>query len=182
MNKARPNKAQLGLACFAALTLLGWAQAWAGDDGPDATVRRAYAATKRELANLDRAEPPWRPPYRDKLMSKRLAGLFARDDQFVEESGDEGNLGSDPFISGQAGGVGKLKVTIGSRQGDKAIVFADFRSLGERIRVEFSMVRQDGRWVIDDIVDTMDKQRVSVADQLSQPYDCGSFMNKPCKR
>jgi hypothetical protein len=115
-------------------------------------------------------EPPWRPPNRDKLMSKRLAWLFARDDQFMKESGDEGNLGSDPFISGQDGGVEDLKVTVGSQEGDKATVFADFRSLREQVRVEFAMVRENGRWVIDDITNTVDKHSFKVGDLLSQPY------------
>lgn len=173
---------QFAVACLAALSLLGGTHAWAAGDGPDATVRRAYAVTMRELASQGKVEPPWRPPNRDKLMSRRLAGLFARDDQFMQESGDEGNLGSDPFMSGQDGGVKGLKVTVGSQNGDKATVFADFRSLGDQVRVEFAMVRENGRWVIDDITDTMDKQRVKVGDLLSQPYDCGSFMKKPCKR
>jgi len=171
-----------GLAALAALSLFGSACAWAAGDGPDATVRRAYAVTIRELASQGKAEPPWRPPHRDQLMSKRLAGLFARDDQFMEESGDVGHIDSDPFISGQDGGVKNLKVTIGSQQGDKATVFADFRSLGEPVRVGFAMVRENGRWVIDDITNTVDKQPFRVSDLLSQSYDCGSFMKKPCKR
>ena len=32
-----------------------------------------------------------------------------------------------------------------------------------------------------DITDTVDKKPYRVGDLLSQPYDCGSFMNKPCK-
>ncbi len=176
------SKVGHGLAALAALSLFGSACAWAAGDGPDATVRRAYAVTIRELASHGKAEPPWRPPYRDELMSKRLAGLFARDDQYMEESGDEGNIDSDPFIGGQDGDVKNLKVTIGSQEGDKATVFADFRSLGKSVRVGFAMVRENGPWVIDDITNTVDKQSFRVGDLLSQPYDCGSFMNKPCKR
>jgi len=176
------SKTRRGLAALAALSLFGSVWALAAGDGPDATVRRAYAVTMRELASEGKVEPPWRPPNRDKLMSKRLAGLFARDDQFMEESGDEGNLGSDPFISGQDGGVENLRVNIGSQRGDKATVFADFRSLGKPVRVEFAMMRENGRWVIDDITNTVDKKPFKVSDFLSQPYACGSFMKKPCKR
>jgi len=175
------SKVERGLAVLAALSLFGWAYAWAAADGPDATVRRAYAVTMRELASQGKVEPPWRPPNRDKLMSKRLARLFARDDQFMKESGDEGNLGSDPFISGQDGGVEDLNVTVGSQEGDKATVFADFRSLSEQVRVEFAMVRENERWVIDDITNTVDQHSFKVGDLLSQPYACGSFMKKPCK-
>jgi hypothetical protein len=100
----------------------------------------------------------------------------------MEESGDEGNLGSDPFVSGQAGGVENLRINVGSQEGDKATVFADFRSLGEPVRVEFAMLRENGRWVIDDIANTIDKKPFKVGDLLSRPYECGSFMKKPCKR
>jgi hypothetical protein len=176
------SKVGRGLAVLAAVWLFGSACAWAAGDGPDATVRRAYAVTIRELASQGKVEPPWRPPHRDQLMSKRLAGLFARDDQFMKESGDVGHIDSDPFISGQDGEVKNLKVSIGSQEGDKATVFADFRSFGESVRVGFAMVRENGRWVIDDITNTVDKQSFRVGDLLSQPYDCGSFMKKPCKR
>jgi len=171
-----------GVTSLAALLILGSTCARAAADGPDATVRRAYAVTIHELADLKNGVPPWRPPYRDQLMSKRLAGLFARDDQYMDESGDMGNVDADPFISGQAGGVKNLKVTIGSQNGDKATVYADFRSLGHPVRVTFDMARENGRWVIDDITDAVDKQPYRIVDLLSQPYDCGSFMDKPCKR
>ena len=39
-------------------------QVWAGGNGPDATVRQAYAITAREIASNGKRDPPWRPPYR----------------------------------------------------------------------------------------------------------------------
>ncbi len=180
------SRTRFGLAVLTMLSLLGFAAAQTAERGPDATVRDAYAVTIKQLATESdvkhRTEPPFRPPHRQKLMSKRLNRLFARDEQFMKESGDEGNLGSDPFISGQDGGVEKLKVTVGSQEGDKATVFADFVSLGEQTRVEFSMIRENGRWVIDDITNTMEGKPFKIGDLLSQPYECGSFMKKPCKR
>lgn len=44
------------------------------------------------------------------------------------------------------------------------------------------MKLEDGRWRIDDIVNRMEGKDDTVRSQLSQPYDCGSFMRKPCKR
>jgi hypothetical protein len=153
--------ARWGWVLVAALLLSDCRQVWARGNGPDATVRQAYAITAREIAGNGKGEPPWRPPYRDSLMSEKLAALFPRDDQYMEESGDEDDIGSDPFISGQAGDIKKLRITVGSRRGDAATVFADFVSLGDRVRVEFAMVRQDERWVIDDITDAMEKATFS---------------------
>jgi hypothetical protein len=58
-----------GLTALAALSFFGSAWVWAAGNGPDATVRRAYAVTMRELASQGKVEPPWRPPHRDRLMS-----------------------------------------------------------------------------------------------------------------
>jgi hypothetical protein len=162
-----------------------WAgAAYAAETSPEATVREAYAITIRELADIEAgkpAKPPFRPPYRQRLMTKELSALFARDEQFMKESGDQGNIGSDPFISGQDGEVKQLRVTVAERSVASATVFADFISFGP-VRVTFRMKLEDGRWRIDDIVNRMEGKDYTVRSQLSQPYDCGSFMKKPCKR
>lgn len=170
-----------------ALTLLpavGPGAAYAAETSPEATVREAYAITIRELADIEAgkpAKPPFRPPHRQRLMTKELSALFARDEQFMKESGDQGNIGSDPFISGQDGEVKQLRVTVAERSVASATVFADFISFGP-VRVTFRMKLEDGRWRIDDIVNRMEGKDYTVRSQLSQPYDCGSFMKKPCKR
>ncbi len=170
-----------------ALTLLpavGAGAADAAETSPEATVREAYAVTIRELADIEAgkpAKPPFRPPHRQRLMTKELSALFARDEQFMKESGDQGNIGSDPFISGQDGEVKQLRVTVAERSTGSATVFADFVSFGP-VRVTFRMKLEDGRWRIDDIVNRMEGKDDTVRSQLSQPYDCGSFMRKPCKR
>ena len=81
----------------------------AGDDVPRGPVEDAYAITIKTLAAKGKAPPPaWRPPHRDKLMSRSLAALFARDDLYQEESGDMGQIGADPFLNGQDGEIKKL--------------------------------------------------------------------------
>lgn len=114
----------LAAACFAA------AGSPAAEPSPEATVREAYAVTIRQLASTGPkpAEPPFRPPHRQRLMTKELSGLFARDELFMKESGDQGHIGSDPFIGGQDGEVRNLRVTLGERAGDRATVLADFQS------------------------------------------------------
>lgn len=155
----------------------------AGDDVPRGPVEEAYAITIKTLASKGKAPPPpWRPPHRDRLLSKSLAALFARDDLYQEESGDMGQIGADPFLNGQDGEVKKLSFDTIPVAAGKATVQANFRSFGKPVTVLFQMVRENGGWRIDDIVNRFEGKNYSIREQLSQPYDCGSFMDKPCKR
>lgn len=45
--------------------------------------------------------------------------------------------------------------------------------------VRFLLVEQGGGWRIDDIVNRIDGKAYSIRAAL--PYDCGSFIGKPCK-
>lgn len=168
-----------GLLAFLALPVR------AAGPSPEAPVREAYAITIRQLAGTG-AKPvaaPWQPPNRNKLMSKSLATLFARDELFQTESGDMGHVGADPFLSGQDGEVKNLKVTVTEQPANgRALVTAAFRSFKQPISVSFRMVDEGGVWKIDDIVNRVDGKDYPIRAELSQPYECGSFMKKPCKR
>lgn len=159
---------------------LATAPALADDTTPSGPARDAYAITVKTLAG--RGAPPWRPPHRDKLLSTSLAALFARDDVYQDEAGEMGHIGADPFINGQDGEVKKLNFDTIPVAAGKATVLANFRSFGKPMVVTFKMLRENGGWRIDDIVNTFEGKDYSVREQLSQPYDCGSFMGKPCKR
>ena len=166
-----------GLSAFAVIS------ARAGDDVPRGPVEEAYAVTVKTLSAKGKTPPPpWRPPHRDKLMSKSLAALFARDDLYQEESGDMGQIGADPFLNGQDGEIKKLSFDTLPVAAGKATVVANFRSFGKPVAVQFQMVRENGGWRIDDIVNQFEGKSYSIREVLSQPYDCGSFMGKPCKR
>lgn len=166
-----------GLSAFVA------ASTRAGDDVPRGPVEEAYAITTRTLAAKGKAPPPaWRPPHRDKLMSQGLAALFARDELYQDESGDMGQIGADPFLNGQDGEIRKLSLDTIPVAAGKATVIASFRSFGKPVAVQFRMIRENGGWRIDDIVNSFEGKDYSVREVLSQPYDCGSFMGKPCKR
>ena len=161
--------------------LLAAASAHAGDETPAGTVMDAYAVTRKTLASS--GPPPWRPPHRDKLMSRSLAALFARDDLYQDEAGEIGHIGADPFINGQDGEVKLLKVNVVEEpENGRALVNASFRSFKQQVTVRFRMIEEGGGWRIDDIINRFEGKDYSVRDMLSQPYDCGSFMNKPCKR
>lgn len=153
----------------------------AAEPTPDATVRKAYVITQKTLDGG--GEPPWRPPHRDALMSKSLAALFARDDLFQDESGDIGHVGADPFINGQDGELKDLQVGLAGRPSrGRARVVASFRSFGQKMTVRFLMIEEGGGWRIDDIVNRVEGKAYSIRAALAQPYDCGSFMGKACKR
>ena len=155
----------------------------AGDDLPRGPIEEAYAITIRTLSAKGKAPPPpWRPPHRDKLMSKSLAALFARDDLYQDEAGEIGHIGADPFLNGQDGEIKKLSFDTIPVAAGKATVMANFRSFGKPVVVEFKMVSENGGWRIDDIVNSFEGKSYSIRETLSQPYDCGSFMGKPCKR
>ncbi|MDP3603955.1 MAG: DUF3828 domain-containing protein [Bosea sp. (in: a-proteobacteria)] len=186
MNQSRRSvsrwlAATAGLIIAATLS----AGAVAAPAGPETPVREAYAITTRQLAGSG-GKPvaaPWQKPHRDRLMSRALAGMFARDELYQDEAGEMGHLGADPFLSGQDGEIKNLKVSVTSPPaGGKAQVTASFRSFKQPVSVRFRMVEEGGAWKIDDIVNRVEGQDYAVRDLLSQPYECGSFMKKPCTR
>lgn len=171
----------LSLLSRAALCLLLAAGPSLADDAtPSGPVKEGYALAVRTLAGS--GAPPWRPPHRDRLLSAGLAALFARDDLYQDESGEMGQIGADPFLNGQDGEVKKLSLDTIPVAAGKATVMATFRSFGRPVTARFEMLRENGGWRIDDIVDSFEGKDYSVRQQLSQPYECGSFMGKPCRR
>ena len=175
------SASRFAASALLAIGLLGAGAASAADTTPDGPVKDAYAITVKTLAAA--GEPPWRPPHRDRLMSRSLAALFARDDLYQDEAGEIGHIGADPFINGQDGEVKNLKVTIVEKPANgRALVSATFLSFKQPVTVRFRMREEGGGWRIDDIVNRFEGKDYSIRDELSKPYDCGSFMGKPCKR
>ena len=76
-----------------------------------------------------------------------------------------------------------LSVVVTQKPADgRALVTASFRSFRQPVTVRFKMVQEAAGWRIDDIVNRFEGKDYSIREELSKPYDCGSFMNKPCKR
>jgi hypothetical protein len=145
--------------------------AWAGDD-PAEVVRNAY---KIEIESFNAVgvagSSPWDAPNRDLLFTSRLSQLFATDERYMQDSGELGNLDFDPFLNGQDGDIKALTVETKDLSASQATVNASFDSFDTRQTVRFMLVRQNGDWRIDDIIDPQeDGQAVSVAGLLSQPY------------
>jgi len=169
----------------AAMLVMSATLTLAAEPSPETPVREAYAITIRQLASSGPkpVPAPWQAPNRDRLMSKGLAALFARDELYQEEAGEMGNLGSDPFLSGQDGEVKNLRVTVTEvPTNGRSLVTASFRSFKQPVSVRFRMVEEGGAWKIDDIVNRVEGKDYAVRDLLSQPYECGSFMKKACKK
>jgi len=155
----------------------------AADSSPEKTVQEAYRIEQQALAKPgSSAKAPWDEPHRDKLFSKKLAALLARDMIYQEEAGDMGNIDPDPFTGSQDAQVKELQLTVTSKPANgRAEVTASFRSFGKRTNIRFRMIEEDSDWKIDNIFVPVGGKD-NIVDALNQPYDCGSFMQKPCQR
>ncbi len=123
-----------GILVLALLSL--WAGAAVAAPGPKSapmlTVQGIYAS-------LPRPTPP-------ELLSRRLRGLVARDDARRERNLDfEWRSGGQdsPDITG-------FRLHLTRIKGDAAVVEASFYNRGERRFRRFLLIREGGRWVVDD--------------------------------
>lgn len=166
--------------------VLAASPAMAAADDPAAPVREAY---RLELESLGphwgaAKAPPWRAPHRDKLFSRRLAELWATDERYSEATHGSGNVDFDPFISGQdyqEDVLDDLAIEVVEQKRDRAEVRARFTN-PRPVTVRFVVVREDGRWVIDDILDTVGRRVYSVSRALARPYPCGDAWKERCRR
>ncbi len=170
------------LACLALGLMAGGSALHAAPDGagPTAPVQEAYRLEELSLADGKANQPPWAAAHRDGLLSPGLAALFAADDRFEEESQGVGNLDWDPFINGQDGEVKGLVLHAAEAADGKARVTATFMSLKAKQSVDFNLVLDKGRWLIDDILPLSEGKKVSIRAILATPYPCGSTTKTPC--
>jgi len=83
----QPLLRRFAAALFMAGLALGPARAAQGS--PVDPVKAVYALL--EAGTTGKHEVWFRPPHRDRLLTRRLAALFATDDRYMEESGDQGS-------------------------------------------------------------------------------------------
>ncbi len=157
----------------------------AAADDPAGPVREAYRLERESLGPhfTSEREPPWRAPHRDRLFTRRFAELWATEERHAEVTREMGNIDLDPFISGQDYGedvLHDLLIEVEERKPDRALVCARFTNL-RRVTVRFVVVREDGRWVIDDILDTVDGAPYSVSRALARPYTCSDLWKERCR-
>lgn len=175
-----------GLSAKAAATVLLLAAVTAARaDDPSAPVREAYRLERESLVKRS-AKPPWRAPHRDKLFSKRFAELWATDERYSETTHEIGNFDVDPLIVAQdheADVLHDLVIDVVKREASRAEVRARFTNLGPTT-VRFVVIRERGRWVVDDILNTntVDGTVYSVSNALAQPYVCTEVWKERCER
>jgi hypothetical protein len=84
------------------------------------------------------------------VYSRRLQALVDADEKNTPE-GEVGRLDWDVFVDGNDWRISKLQVTLAAQSGDRAQVRASFDNHGKPRRIVFDLVRENGRWLIDDI-------------------------------
>ena len=89
------------------------------------------------------------PAFESLSLSAHLRALVDADRK--EAQGEEGQLDFDPIVNGQDWKLSALKVSLVSRDGDRATVDASFHNLDADEHLRFTLVRADGKWQIDDI-------------------------------
>jgi hypothetical protein len=136
---------------------------------PVAYIRAIYAAYTRS------GEPP---AWYEQNYSARLRKLVDADQKEAKANGDAGKFDWDPFINGQDWKLSALEVLLVSRSGEGAVVDARFHSLGTEQDIRFILVRESGKWAIDDI-QARNKPRWSMSKILEGAPD--AFPDEPAK-
>jgi len=130
-------------AVFAALVAGGPAQAQNEAD-PIAFVQAIYRDYGREKPT----------PWPDRAYSPRLQKLIDKDRRDTPK-GEIGRLDFDPFVNGQDWKISGLQVALVSHTGNDAVVEARFRNFNTADDLRYHLVRDGGRWLIDDVTSVM---------------------------
>jgi hypothetical protein len=101
---------------------------------------------------------------RARWLSKGLRKIW-RDSDARTAKGDQTPPGFDPITNSQDPKVREVKVAVEKQDAQRAVVAASFRSwVGpeSRVTLRYDMLRENGRWLIDDIRGTIDGKEWSV--------------------
>ncbi len=82
------------------------------------------------------------------------AATDRRRSQVTPPEGEVGKLDWDVFVDGQDWKISDLNVALVSEAADRAQVSAQFNNLDEPKEILFDLVREDGRWLVDDVQST----------------------------
>jgi len=118
------------------------------ESGPVAFVAALYKSYT-DIAPGEDGEPGLPDMY-----SKRLQALIDKDAAETPE-GEVGRMDWDAIVDGQDWQVTGLKIAQVYRSGGEARVRAVFANFGEPRNIIFNLVREDGKWRIDDIAETL---------------------------
>jgi hypothetical protein len=126
------------------MVLIAFAPQAAGAEaagGPQAAIAGIYKAYQNA---------PSKGPDLGKVYSARLQALIDADAKATPE-GEVGKIDWDVFVDGQEWEIAELKIAVVSEDADRAQVSASFENLGEPREMLFDLVREGGRWLVDDV-------------------------------
>jgi Protein of unknown function (DUF3828) len=115
------------------------------------------------------------PDFPSDIYSKRLQALMDKDEAETHE-GEEGRIDWDVFIDGQDWKLSDIKIVLISRDATKAQIRATFKNVGDPKSILYDLVREDGKWRIDEVQETL-KPRWIMSKILSD--DPGAFPDNP---
>jgi hypothetical protein len=153
-----------------ALVLVAWAAAAPAQTQPDpvAYIRAIYVSYERNNPAA----------WFDRNYSARLRKLIDADRESAAKEGDAGKFDWDPIINAQDWKLTNVKILLVSRTGDDAVVDAAFRNLGSDQQMRFTLVRESGKWAIDDVA-ALDKPRWTMSKVFEGAPD--AFPDEPAK-
>lgn len=114
------------------------------DSDPVSLIKAIYATY---TADNDKPGLP-------RIYSKRLQALIDKDEKETPE-GMVGRIDWDVFVDGQDWKLTELKIALVWKSADKAQVRATFKNFDQSSNMLFDLVREDGRWRIDDVTKTI---------------------------
>ena len=114
------------------------------DSDPVSLIKAIYATYTADNDN----------PGLPRIYSKRLQALIDKDEKETPE-GMVGRIDWDVFVDGQDWKLTELKIALVSKSADKAQVRATFKNFDQSSNMLFDLVREDGRWRIDDVTKTI---------------------------
>ena len=110
-------------------------------NGPVAAITAIYKAYQ---------SAPSKGPDIGKVYSAQLQALIDADAKATPD-GEVGKIDWDVFVDGQDWEISELKIAVVSEDGDRAQVSASFVNLGEPREMLFDLVREGGRWLVNDV-------------------------------
>jgi hypothetical protein len=132
------SKLVLGLLAAALLSPAAWAAEKYGS--PGALLTALYTPYLDETGGDD-ATP---------FFSTRLNALYAADAEATPE-GEVGALDFDPVIAGQDFKISDLEIGTPETEGGATHVSVGFDNMGEKVTLDYSLVRESDGWKVDDI-------------------------------
>lgn len=130
----------ISLAALAALTVLPGAAQAETFSTPEALFQALYAPYIADEWSFDYQ------PY----LSASLRALYDEDRARTAE-GEIGAIDFDPIIAGQDFDISDLRIGTPDIDGNEAEVVVTFNNMGERITLDYDLVREKGSWLVDNI-------------------------------